>query len=95
VPQAGGDRQHRSLPGAEQVEDRDAEDLGQLGQLQRGDGPSPRLDPRYGGLGQADPLGQLSLCPALATASVGDPLSELLLGDGLHLAPPDEHPFVC
>src|SRR5215211_2055396 len=88
VAQAGRDRQDGPLAGAQQVEDRDTEQLGQLGQLQRADGPSPGLDPRHGGLGQADPLGQLPLCPALASASVGDALSELLLGDGLHQTPP-------
>jgi hypothetical protein len=35
-------RQHRPLPGAEQIEDRDIERLGQLGQLERADGPGPR-----------------------------------------------------
>jgi hypothetical protein len=34
VTQAGGDRQHRPLPCTQQVKDRDAEHLGQLGQLQ-------------------------------------------------------------
>ena len=79
------DRQHGTLPGAEQVEDRDAEDLGQLGQLQRADRPYTRLDPRHRRLGQPDPLGQLPLRPALPAASVGDPLTEFVLADSLHL----------
>ena len=79
------DRQHGPLPGAEQVEDRDAEDLGQLRQLQRADRPSTRLDPRHRRLGQPDPRGQLPLRPALPAASVGDPLTEFVLADSLHL----------
>ena len=79
------DRQHGPLPGAEQVEDRDAEDLGQLRQLQRADRPYTRLDPRHRRLGQPDPRGQLPLRPALPAASVRDPLTEFVLADSLHL----------